>query len=411
MKYLHLMYATMVLFVLSASSTYAQDCSNEVLVVIATESWGHEVSWNITDSDSLVYASGDSYESNSATTITLCLEDGCYSFNMYDSFGDGWNGGLSSVIFGNDVVGVGTLETGSFGSYSFGINSDDCSPSPVFGCTDPSAENFNQDATFDDGSCEYPCVCDDEYAPVCVFDGNFNEYLTFNNQCEAECAGYNWIVNYGTCDDPIYYGCTDEEASNYDPNATDDDGSCEYAFECEGISAQLYICTFSNGDQVSLDIFDSNGNLVYASGTLTSAITYVDLCLDENECYEALMYNSQGLTGWYNGYYWINANGVQITTESLDDDLSEETNQFSVDGSCGSVYGCTNEEAANYNPNATIDDGTCYFPCTCTDDWSPVCGFNPSVQDWMTYSNACQAECDGVFNYSEGECTYVQGCT
>ena len=32
-------------------------------------------------------------------------------------------------------------------------------------------------------------------------------------------------------------GCTDEEACNYDPEATEDDGSCEYpffCFDCEG---------------------------------------------------------------------------------------------------------------------------------------------------------------------------------
>ena len=33
----------------------------------------------------------------------------------------------------------------------------------------------------------------------------------------------------GSCeyDDPVY-GCTDGLANNHDPNATEDDGSCEY---------------------------------------------------------------------------------------------------------------------------------------------------------------------------------------
>ena len=28
-------------------------------------------------------------------------------------------------------------------------------PAPVYGCTDPNAENYNPDATIDDGSCIY----------------------------------------------------------------------------------------------------------------------------------------------------------------------------------------------------------------------------------------------------------------
>lgn len=411
MKHLRLTFAALLLCLFSVSNTFAQECANDVLVVIATESWGSEITWNITKSDSIPVASGGPYEDLSATTISICLEDGCYSFNMFDSFGDGWNGGLSSVIFGDDVVAVGTLETGSFGYYTFGINSDDCAASPIFGCTNPIAINFNPEATFDDGSCRLPCICEDEYAPVCVFDQELGEYITFNNLCEAECEGFFWITNEGTCEDPIICGCTDEDAENYDPNATNDNGTCYYPFECDGVPVELYICTFSNGDQVRLDILDSDSTIVYQSGQLSSLITYVDLCLDENECYTAIMYNSEGLPGWYNGYFWINANGVQITNESLNDDLSVETSQFSIDGSCGTTSGCTDQEAANYNPNATDDDGSCYYPCTCTDDWNPVCGYNVEVDDWMTYSNACQAECDGVFNYNEGECNFFSGCT
>ena len=32
------------------------------------------------------------------------------------------------------------------------------------------------------------------------------------------------------------------------------------------------------------------------------------------------------------------------------------------DGGTEAVYGCTDNEATNYNPNATIDDGSCEYP-------------------------------------------------
>ena len=34
----------------------------------------------------------DSAASGSAGTYDLCLEDGSYTFNGFDSYGDGWNG-------------------------------------------------------------------------------------------------------------------------------------------------------------------------------------------------------------------------------------------------------------------------------------------------------------------------------
>ena len=64
---------------------------------------------------------------------------------------------------------------------------DDCGVcggdnSSCSGCTDPNASNYDENATIDDGTCEYDEV----------------------------------------------YGCTYSEATNYNPDATDDDGSCEY---------------------------------------------------------------------------------------------------------------------------------------------------------------------------------------
>ena len=69
---------------------------------------------------------------------------------------------------------------------------------PIFGCTDSEAENYDSQATEDDGSCEY-----EEPEP------------------EPE---------------PVL-GCTDESAMNYDSNATEDDGSCEFmeTIPCNGL--------------------------------------------------------------------------------------------------------------------------------------------------------------------------------
>ena len=62
----------------------------------------------------------------------------------------------------------------------------------IDGCTDSTANNFNSNATSDDGSCDYDA--DDD----------------------------------GVLDSDEVAGCTDDSANNYNSEATDDDGSCEY---------------------------------------------------------------------------------------------------------------------------------------------------------------------------------------
>jgi len=56
-----------------------------------------------------------------------CLADGCYTLYMYDSFGDGWDGGNASGITINvngSVIVNEDLESGNYEAVIFGINSE-----------------------------------------------------------------------------------------------------------------------------------------------------------------------------------------------------------------------------------------------------------------------------------------------
>ena len=101
------------------SCTYScLDGGTAVTISCDGGSWQSEVSWSI------------SGFSGSVGSTEACLEDGCLTFTMLDSYGDGWNGNVVTITSeAGDVLITGTLDSGSEGTLSFGLNFDgDCGP-------------------------------------------------------------------------------------------------------------------------------------------------------------------------------------------------------------------------------------------------------------------------------------------
>ncbi len=88
-----------------------------------------------------------------------------------------------------------------------------CVADPIPGCTDAAACNYDPAATEDDGSCfNVGDACDDG---------------------DATTTGDMW-VDCMTCAGTLpEMGCTDATACNYNPVATQDDGSCIFAMGCD----------------------------------------------------------------------------------------------------------------------------------------------------------------------------------
>ena len=99
---------------------------------------------------------------------------------------------------------------------------------PLGGCLQHDATNYNPDATFDDGSCNFLIIvygCTDPEAE------NFQPNATHD---DGRCIVINDNPEgNGTNETAAIYGCTDIEANNYDDKATEDDGSCDYEDEYE----------------------------------------------------------------------------------------------------------------------------------------------------------------------------------
>ena len=297
---------------------------------------------------------GSVVANGTASTLSgvWCLPVGCYGVNMFDSFGDGWNGGSLNVYVMGEGSYSGTFSTGNQGQFMFGVGVANCGTASIEGCMDPSAVNYNPIAN----------------------------------------------VNIGC----LYEGCTDPLATNFNANANVDDSTCTYCSGVGSINASLYICTFSNGNQVSLNILNSSGDTVWTSPSLGNvAIYYTSVCLQAGECYTAVMSNNAGLPSWYNGYFWINNGQGEVIHTGLADNLVTQSVNFSIDGTCGEVFGCTNPLASNFNPAATIDDASCILVYGCTD--STAVNYNPlALADDGSCFTGCETGNTVIVSFNPG---------
>ena len=59
---------------------------------------------------------GTVFASGGAGTVTECIPNGCYTFNMTDSYGDGWNGATYTLTDdAGNVLATGDLDTSQNG--------------------------------------------------------------------------------------------------------------------------------------------------------------------------------------------------------------------------------------------------------------------------------------------------------
>ncbi len=79
---------------------------NDYLITVTTDRWGSETHWDIIDSTGTIVANDGPYVDGPAGfsetyETTVNLADGCYSFRIYDTFGDGMDTGSYSVVCGS----------------------------------------------------------------------------------------------------------------------------------------------------------------------------------------------------------------------------------------------------------------------------------------------------------------------
>ena len=208
------------------------------------------------------------------------------------------------------------------------LTSNGCQGSGL-GCTNPSAFNYDPNATIDDGSCCFVSGCTD---PSAI---NYSSSACFDD---------------GSCVLPIN-GCTDPLANNYDPSANVDDGSC-----CYGDLITIDITTDNYPTETSWQLINQSGVVVASinSGDLTQANTSYtwSICPSGTDCYDFIIYDTYGdgiCCGYGNGSYSVSYNGNVVASGGSFG--TSETN--SAIGSCiVPIVGCMNPSASNYDPLA-----------------------------------------------------------
>ena len=270
----------------------------------------------------------------------------------------------------------------------------------------------------------------------------------------------NWSVEHylqvefadGTLSDTIAYtptpcidGCTDPTQESYNPWATNDDGSCA-GTTCD-TSTQYQITmeiTFDNWPSETSWIMNSLGVIgeatmgEYDFNDIGQTYTY-NFCVDQNAGFELIVndeygdgmagstsggtmdgtiviYNCSGDTIWYMdnpGFGEVLYSGPQTATPCI---------------TISDILGCTNDDYQEFDPLATVDDGSCsilhiygcidpaafnYDPAATIMDLVPDCNYTLEIFDaggdgWgNSYIGVYQNGID-LGTYTMGPGTYQQ---
>jgi len=393
-------------------------CEN-VTFSITVDCWGNEVGWTLIDdsdgSEVAAVATGTYSGTADLETYTWsgCLELGCYTMTITDSFGDGLAGiasgcaedGTYSMTNNTDLSSIFVIGDSNYGA---SVTHNFCIEQSEDGCTDAAACNYNATVIVDDGSCVYPGCTD---ATACNYD---------------DTAG---------CDDDtcIPSGCTNAVACNFNSDAGCDDGSCVippandlcagalpislgqstvdnssacftegYTIPGDGCNVATGWCAGQPG--VDTDVFyafttpaSSAEISIETSFDGTGTLTDTQLAIFNGCGGNLVAANDDGGADQFMSRLDFGCGELLPNTEYIimvDGYAADEGTCFitiTADETNCTALGCTDPTACNYNPDATTDDGSC-----ATLDCAGVCGGNAEL-------DAC-----GVCNGDGASC---QGCT
>ena len=429
-----------VLFLCSAVN--AQSTDSWINIQLQTDNYPEETSWQLYNISGGAIAVSDSVltELTLHDTVVNVLS-GDYIISLEDSWGDGlggsqWGGSDGSFLIQNDCQDTLFYAEGDFGLQLIDtLTIAPCAP-PISGCIDELATNFNPDATVSDNSCTYPpCegwgepfvdqICDGGQAllyfnweasdnPNCnviqiTYSGENTNVYNFDVNIDNGIWGVytgngqmppNWEEEYSfqvmyadsTMSDtfvhtpyPCTQGCTDNDAPNYNPWATVDDGSCGGQACDAGYTSITIDITLDNwpGETgwslISGGVIDEHIDGDYDYQDIGQTFSYSYCVMEAGFEFIVSDTYGDGLAGSTTGgsldgdILIRGCNGDTITQLSSGTWLNAAQENVGVGfGSVAysgwqepiicetdDVAGCTDPTYQEFNPEAVIDDGSC----------------------------------------------------
>jgi hypothetical protein len=322
------------------------------------------------------------YDINAATDDGSCIEPGCadaplnwaYCYDSNESGGPLFQGNTPADIV-TLVVNAGTMED----TYDF--------------------------ITFYDGSDNTGAILagplTGDIAGLVVQSSGQNMYVEIVSDASWSCVSGQ---NGGPAIDADYYcstivieGCTDSAATNYDPTANIDDGSCSFS-GCTSATALNYDVNATADDGSCIEpgcadaplnwayCYDSNesGGPVFTGNTPADIVTLVVNAGTMEDTYDFITFydgsDNTGailagpLTGDIAGLV-VQSSGQNMYVEIVSDVswscVSGQNGGPAIDADyyCSAIViaGCTDPLATNYNPAATFDDESCILPAVPND--------------------------------------------
>ena len=252
----------------------------------------------------------------------------------------------------------------------------------IYGCTDPTATNYDSNATQDNGSCQYEPEEDSVYIepqPVSPPTGwtPTNPMIgTMSLKKMWEWTGFGWVLGYLH---PDYTSSTDTSGDDTSGDDSDTTGNTPltYSYDLNGKLNNRQYNTINN--TTSLDIML---NTVNNTGLISQIQNYVNVqkAIKINGSLSTItnfQYNSSDNSGriTIQGNMGNNAASDVNPTTAYNFEMSIESDtqlnmNWSGDtsgntggdtGGDDGIRGCTDPQADNFNRFATIDDGSCEY--------------------------------------------------
>ena len=399
-------------FAMLASCLANAQCPNGTYIdiIINPDQYPQETSWAILNEDLDTVVTGGPYTDiidYSPQVTQLCIPNGDYYFDIYDSYGDGMEGSLWGgqdgsyyLVRCNDTIVE--MDSANFGNYAYhGFTVEDCAPPPpIYGCMNDAYVEFLPQATLDTGMCYTPKL----------------------------------------------YGCTDAEAFNYDSIANTDilTDSCTHTLELTDLAgngwAGAYLQVFQGNNFLGIFTLDNGFDTTFTfelsilepisvkfnitqQSQFTSVQCGYSLYSDEHIAIDAPGGFASPLIPFVivNGMPYCGDNCIEKTYGCIDETALNYNDSVNTDdGSCYYIAGCTNPNYIEYNADADFEDGSCLTPIVlgCMD--STAFNYNPEAN--IELEGSCievVLGCmdDDAFNYNpnanveDGSCVpVVFGC-